>query len=104
YLDVTVDSDDRYQLTFLEGPSIVSMLTLGPIPEYRRRPGLVTYTVDVPPGARDSGFNTILITPSGGDEHYAVGHLLLGGDAAADALGHRRGTIRAGADRRAARH
>jgi arabinofuranosyltransferase len=84
YLDVTLDSDDRYVLTFLAGSRIVSTLELGPIPPHRREPGLADYTVDIPGRARAAAFDTIVVAPGGGDEHYALGHLLVEGNPATD--------------------
>jgi arabinofuranosyltransferase len=84
YLDVTLDSDDRYVLTFLAGKRMVSTLELGPIPPHRRQPGLAPYTVDVPARAREAAFDTIVVTPMTGDNHYALGHLLLEGNPATD--------------------
>jgi arabinofuranosyltransferase len=83
YVDLTADSDDRYLLMFVRNGSLLSTLELGPIPEYRRRPGLVHYIQDVPPRAREEGFDTIVVIPLGGDEHYALGHLLVEGISAA---------------------
>lgn len=79
YLDVSLDSDDTYELTFLKGSATLDTVSLGPIPEYRRKPGLTHYTLDVPPRARSEGFDTIVIAGLSGDGHYAVGHLLVDG-------------------------
>lgn len=79
HLDVSLDSDDVYELTFLQKGEIVGTLSLGPIPEYRRSPGLVSYTADLPPGSRRRGFDTIVVTAISGNDEYAIGHLLLDG-------------------------
>jgi arabinofuranosyltransferase len=100
YFDATLDSDDRYVLTFLEGPVFRGMLELGPIPEYRRRPGLTEYTIDLPPQAAAEGFDTIVVTPFGGDNHYAIGHLLLEGNKTTDDELHRRVAERDGVVRK----
>jgi arabinofuranosyltransferase len=94
YLDVTLDSDDRYVLTFLAGRRIVSTLELGPIPEHRRQPGLTDYTVDVPGRARASPFDTIVVATAAGDQHNAIGHLLLEGNPATDWELYRRVAMR----------
>jgi hypothetical protein len=94
YLDVTLDSDDRYFLTFLSRSRIVSTLDLGPIPEYRRQAGLTDYTVDVPGRARRDGFDTIVVSPVAGDNRYAIGHLLLEGNPATDWELYRRVSVR----------
>ena len=84
YLDVTLDSDDRYVLTFLRDGRMISTLELGPIPPHRRQPGLADYTVDIPGRARRGGFDTIVVSPVAGDEHYALGHLVVEGSPATD--------------------
>jgi arabinofuranosyltransferase len=94
YLDVTLDSDDRYVLTFLAGRRIVSTLELGPIPAHRRQPGLADYTVDVPGRARATPFDTIVVTAAAGDDHTAIGHLLLEGNPATDWELYRRVAMR----------
>lgn len=94
FLDVTLDSDDRYFITFLSGSRVVSQLDLGPIPEYRRQPGLTDYTVDVPGRARRDGFDTIVVSPVAGDNHYAIGHLLVEGNPATDWELYRRVAMR----------
>ena len=94
YLDITLDSDDRYFLTFLSGSRIVSTLDLGPIPEYRRQPGLTDYTLDVPGRARRDGFDTVVVSPVAGDNHYAIGHLLVEGNPATDWELYRRVAMR----------
>ena len=94
YLDVTLDSDDRYVLTFLSGSRIVSTLELGPIPEHRRQPGLADYTVDIPGRARSTSFDTIVVTAAAGDPRNAIGHLLLEGNPATDWELYRRVAMR----------
>ena len=94
YLDVTLDSDDRYLLTFLSGSRVVSQLDLGPIPEYRRHSGLTDYTIDVPGRARHDGFDTIVVSPLAGDNHYAIGHLLVEGNPTTDWELYRRVAMR----------
>ena len=94
YLHVTLDSDDRYLLTFLAAGRIVSTLELGPIPEYRRQPGLADYTVDVPGRARSTAFDTIVVATASGDQHNALGHLLLEGNPTTDWELYRRVAMR----------
>ena len=52
--------------------------------------------MDVPPRARAQGFDTLVVAPFGGDEHYAIGHLLLEGTPATDWELYRRVAIRDG--------
>lgn len=94
YLDTTLDSDDRYVLTFLSGSRIVSTLELGPVPPHRRQPGLADYTVDIPARARASSFDTIVVAPAAGDQHYAIGHLIVEGNPATDWELYRRVAVR----------
>jgi arabinofuranosyltransferase len=84
YADVSLDSDDEYALIFIKGNAAVGRIPLGPIPAYRRKPGLTSYTIDVPSRAERGGFDVVLIAPSGGDEKYAVGHLIIDGNPATD--------------------
>ena len=90
YLEMSVDSDDTYRLSFVKDNAVVSAAQISPIPEHRRKPGLVSHIVDVPWRARESGFDTIVIMPAGGDGEFAIGHLLLDGHAATDAELQRR--------------
>jgi arabinofuranosyltransferase len=85
YADVSLDSDDEYVLIFIKGNAAVGRVPLGPIPAYRRKPGLTSYTIDVPSRAERGGFDVVLIAPAAGDEKYAVGHLLVDGNPATDA-------------------
>lgn len=99
YIDVSLDSDDSYLLHFVKSNRLVASMTLGPIPQHRRQPGLATYTENLPASATRRGFDTIVIGPLVG-ENYAFGHLLLDGHAPTDAELTRRVTIR---DRRTPR-
>lgn len=76
HVDIAVDSNDQYLLTFLRNGQMLSTVELGPIPEHRRTPGLVNYAVEVPPRAA-KGFDILLVTPYAGDKKYALGHVLL---------------------------
>jgi arabinofuranosyltransferase len=84
YADVSLDSNDKYVLVFIKGNTSMGRVELGPIPEYRRKPGLTSYTIDIPPRAARKGFDTVLVAPGSGDESYAVGHLLVDGNPATD--------------------
>jgi arabinofuranosyltransferase len=76
HVDIAVDSNDRYLLMFLRDGRMLSSVEIGPIPEYRRVPGLVNYAVEVPPRAA-KGFDLLLVTPQAGDQKYALGHVIL---------------------------
>jgi len=84
YLDVTLDSDDRYMLLFVKANRLVTTMELGPIPQHRRNPGLAAYTENLPPSATTTGFDTIIVAPLEG-ERFGFGHLLLDGFAPTDA-------------------
>jgi hypothetical protein len=69
-------------------------MELGPVPAHRRKPGLTSYNMDVPPDALADGFDTIIVSPMDGDDRFAIGHLLLDGVAATQAELDRRREIR----------
>jgi len=96
YADVSLDSNDQYVLIFIKGDSAVGRVAVGPIPAHRRKPGLTSYTIDVPSRAERGGFDTVLVAPAGGDDNYAVGHLLVEGTPATDAELLKRVAIRDG--------
>jgi arabinofuranosyltransferase len=75
-LDIALDSDDQYRLTFIGQGRVRSTVEVGPVPQHRRVPGLVNYTVEIPPRATDRGFDILLVTPVAGDNKYALGHVL----------------------------
>jgi arabinofuranosyltransferase len=100
HLDVTVDSDDEYALTFLRHDAFMGKLVIGPIPEYRRQPGLASHTIDLPPDAIAHGFDVIVIAAAAGDDPPALGHLLLDGHEPTDAELARRVAERDAARRR----
>jgi arabinofuranosyltransferase len=93
HLDVSLDSDDRYRLFFLKENRMVTTMELGPVPEFRRRPGLYAHVVDLPPSARREGFDIVVVSPVDG-EGFWLGHLLLDGYAPTDAALARRVVLR----------
>ncbi|MSO49982.1 MAG: hypothetical protein EXQ49_08795 [Acidobacteria bacterium] len=94
-LDISLDSDDRYRLTFLKKNRIVSAVVVDVVPRDRRVPGLASHLVTIPERARKHGFDTIAIVSIAGDARKAVGHLLLDGEpATAIELGRRFGADR----------
>jgi arabinofuranosyltransferase len=96
FLDVSLDSNDQYLLVFVKGNTAVGNLVVGPIPAHRRKPGLTSYTLDVPPRAVLGGFDTVVVAPAGGDEAYSIGHMLIEGNPKTDAELHKRVAIRDG--------
>jgi arabinofuranosyltransferase len=102
YADVSVDSNDKYVLIFIKGNAAVGRVEIGPVPQHRRKPGLTSYTVDIPSRAERDGFDTVLVAPAAGDDNYAVGHLLVEGNPVTDAellkrVGIRDGVVKPGA-------
>lgn len=75
-LDIALDSDDQYRLTFIGQGRVRSTVEVGPVPQYRRAPGLVNYTIEIPPRASERGFDILLVSPVAGDNKYAMGHLI----------------------------
>jgi arabinofuranosyltransferase len=94
FLDLSLDSNDRYQLIFLKRGQDVGQIDLGPVPPHRRQPGLATYAPELPPDATRLGFDTIVITPTAGDDPKGIGHLLLDGYPPTDAELKRRAAVR----------
>jgi arabinofuranosyltransferase len=84
FIEVSLDSDDKYELLFLKQGRLVTRMELGPIPQHRRQSGLAAYTEDLPASATERGFDTIVVAPAAG-EAFAFGHLLLDGHGATDA-------------------
>jgi hypothetical protein len=84
-------------LIFIKSNVAVGRITVGPIPAHRRKPGLTSYTIDVPSRAERGGFDTVLVAPAAGDDNnYAIGHLLLDRTPATDAELLKRVAIRDG--------
>jgi arabinofuranosyltransferase len=96
YLDIAVNSDQQFHLEFIRQNRLVSAADIGPIPEYRRKPGFVHYTLDVPARAARQGFDTVLITPIGDGATHVLGHLILDGEPTTDPELLRRVAIRDG--------
>jgi arabinofuranosyltransferase len=87
FLDVSLDSNDTYRITFLKRYEKVAHVDVGPVPQHRRSPGLASFVVDIPQRAQQAGFDTVFVTTLVGDDNaYAVGHLLLDGHGPTDAL------------------
>lgn len=84
YLDISLNSDGAYHLQFIKQNRLVSMLEVVPIPEYRRKPGLVRRTLDIPARAVAQGFDTVLVVWISGGTTHVLGHLLLDGNPATD--------------------
>jgi len=76
-LDVSVGADDTYSIVFLKGGVNVGRIEISPVPAHRRAKGLVRYPIDLPPGAIDRGFDTIVVSAAPGDDPPAIGHLIL---------------------------
>jgi hypothetical protein len=93
-LDISLDSDDRYRLTFLKQRRIVGAVVVDVVPRDARKPGLASHIVTIPERARRLGFDTIVVVELAGDAKKAVGHLLLDGEeSTALELGRRFGAL-----------
>jgi len=80
-LDISLDSDDRYRLTFVKRNHIVGAVVVDVVPREKRQPGMASHIVTIPERARKIGFDTIVVIELAGDARRAVGHLLLDGEA-----------------------
>ncbi len=79
YFDVALESALSYRILFLKGTVTVGSIDLGPIPEYRRQPGLVAYTPDVPPRAEAGGFDTVVVSVRSDTDRGSMGQFWLDG-------------------------
>jgi arabinofuranosyltransferase len=84
YVDVSLTSAGQYVVVFIKGDAALGRVVLGPIPQYRRKPGLVSYTLDIPSRPRTEGFDILLVAPAGGDRPYVAGHVLVDGNERTD--------------------
>lgn len=92
-LDISLDSDDRYRLTFLKRNRIVGAVVVDAAPQRGRTPGLASHLVQIPDSARGGGFDTIVVVAVASNGPKAVGHLLLDGESGTDTeLARRLGT------------
>jgi arabinofuranosyltransferase len=74
-LDISLDHNDTYLITFFKAGQTVGTLPLGP--HLLPKGGLVRYTVKIPISISLDGFDAIMVTPLGGDGSYSVGHLVV---------------------------
>lgn len=86
HLDVSLDANDQYRVTFLKQFKKIAHVDVGPVPRHRRQPGLASYVVDLPTRAVREGFDTMTVAVIVGDDQtYGMGHLLLDGYGPTDA-------------------
>ena len=71
YIEVSLDSSDRYEIAFLSGGSFVDRVTVGPT----EGGGLTIYPVHVPAEAATGDYDAIRVRPLDGDGRYSMGHL-----------------------------
>jgi arabinofuranosyltransferase len=74
-LDISLDHNDTYLVTFLKEGQTVGTLPLGP--HLLPNGGLARYAVKIPASVSRDGFDAIMVTPLGGDGSYSVGHLVV---------------------------
>jgi hypothetical protein len=97
FMDVSVDGSRKYGFVFVKGNEAVGRVVVDPVPEHRRKPGLVSYTLDVPSRAVRLGFSAVLILPGAIDQTFVLGHLILEGNPKTDKELYRRVAVRDGA-------
>lgn len=73
-LEITLDHNDRYRLTFVSDSDPVAVLDIGP---EIIDGGMKLYRLAIPDEARQKGFDGALIEPVEGDGYYSVGHVRL---------------------------
>ncbi len=73
-IDVAVDHNDRYDITFMKGTQDVGALSIAPRP---KGSGLFVHRLAVPSAAAAAGYDALVVVPSDGDGIYSIGHLFL---------------------------
>ncbi|MBN1211187.1 MAG: hypothetical protein JXA92_01295 [candidate division Zixibacteria bacterium] len=72
-LEVSVDCNDEYRMTFFDDTAEVAAVMIPPT--WLKSGGISVDTVQVPPAAADRGYDNVLIVPVKGDGAYSFGHL-----------------------------
>ena len=72
-LEVSVDSNDEYRMTFFDDMTEVASVKI--MPTWLKSGGISVDTVLVPPAAVEKGYDNVLIVPVKGDSAYSFGHL-----------------------------
>jgi hypothetical protein len=72
-IEVGVDSNDDYRMTFFDGTTQTGVVEI--LPTWQECGGIAVDTVQVPAGAVEKGYDNILIVPVKGDDAYSFGHL-----------------------------
>jgi arabinofuranosyltransferase len=75
FLEIGLNSNDDYALTFLYWPNIVGSVEITAGSNIDK--GLIPYRIAVPEEAVRSGYDAIGIQPTRGDKNYALGYILL---------------------------
>ncbi|MGF1499010.1 MAG: hypothetical protein ACFB8W_19610 [Elainellaceae cyanobacterium] len=89
-IDISLDSNDLYQLQFLRQGQPLGEVQLGPKPGG----GLARYRVPLPPEVANRPFDEMLIRPLEGDGFYSLGHLQVGDLTTLPPIQSRRTTLR----------
>jgi arabinofuranosyltransferase len=74
-LDISLDNNDDYELTFMKGTQVVGNYPVQKIT--LPNGGLQVYAVPVPQTAVQAGYDVIHVAPVSGDGSYSIGHLIL---------------------------
>lgn len=83
-VELSVDNNDVYELSFRKGKEEVGLTRLEP---NKRLAGLRVTTAQVPKPAQEDGYDQIWLKALYGDNFYSLGHLVLKGAATTDAKG-----------------
>lgn len=75
YLEIGLDGNDDYALTFLLWPEIVGTVEVNA--GSKADNGLIVYRVTIPGPAVQKGYDAIGVMPTRGDKKYALGYILL---------------------------
>ena len=72
-VEVSTDSNDRYDMTFYRGSAVVGQIAWG----FEGGMGMHTVQREVPASAIDGGYDSVVVRPLYGDSSYSIGHLKL---------------------------
>jgi hypothetical protein len=75
YLEIGLDGNDDYVLTFLHWPEIVGSVEISAGSKIDN--GEIVYRVTVPDQAVIFGYDAVGVMPTRGDKNYALGYMLL---------------------------
>ena len=74
-IDLSVDSNDEYRITFMRAGQRLGSLPVGPRP--LQSGGLTRYVMPLPSGITSGGFDAVVVEAVEGDGSYSLGHLIV---------------------------